>query len=123
MGKTPWVDYFKPLLEKKETGELLLALNDPDSWSKEAYEAIKRILKERNVPVDDILNWGDLSPDIVCSHCHTTGFVRTQTVTKNDWVLRGTALLNVLNTVGTMLSDETYLTQAHCTKCGSTWKY
>ena len=37
------VDYFKPLLEKKDTEELLQALNDPDAWSKDAYEAIKCI--------------------------------------------------------------------------------
>ena len=121
------VDYFKPVFEKKETEELLQALNNPEEWSKEGYEAIKFVLKERNVSFDEHREWGESNLSLVCPDCQTKGTVHTKSVTqeagisgeKTAWAV----LTGGLSVLATGLSREESLTQAHCTNCGSAWNY
>jgi hypothetical protein len=62
--------------------------------------------------------FGKLNPDIVCPHCQTKGSVRTKVkISSGD---RAAALL----TRGvSLLVGGPRLTEAHCTKCESTWTF
>ena len=67
------------------------------------------------------------STAMVCPHCHTKGTVRTKPVTQKKGVSGGKATAAVLtgglSVLATGLSRKEHLTEAHCTRCGNTWRY
>jgi len=64
---------------------------------------------------------------LVCPHCQTQGQVRTKAITQKKGVSGGKATAAVLtggfSMLATGLSRKEKMTQARCSRCGSTWTY
>ena len=75
----------------------------------------------------DSLKWGQENKDMICSQCQDKGFIRTKSVQRKKGVSGGKATAAILTLGITMLatglSRKEGLTQAHCTKCNSTWDF
>jgi hypothetical protein len=71
--------------------------------------------------------YGPLSPQFICPHCHVRGGVRTKPIKQKAGVSGGkvTAALwtGGLSTLATGLSRKEELTKAHCGNCNSTWDF
>ena len=74
-----------------------------------------------------ILKWGDLNEQMICPHCQNKGGIRIKSVKRKKGVSGGKATAAILTLGITMLatglSRKEGLTQAHCTKCNSTWDF
>ena len=75
----------------------------------------------------DIDQWGQRSPNIVCPLCQNKGNVHVKPVKRKKGISGGKVMGGLL-TVGvslfaTGLARKEQLTQAHCTKCNSTWDF
>ena len=79
----------------------------------------------RHIGLMESLQWGIQNPDIVCSHCHKTGYVLTKSVTNKKGISGGKAtaacLTGGFSMLLTGLSRKEKATQAHCFYCNSTW--
>jgi hypothetical protein len=70
---------------------------------------------------------GPVSPNYICPHCQTKGFVRTIPVKRKKGVsgakVTGAILTMGVSMLATGLSRKEGLTQAHCGNCDSTWDF
>jgi hypothetical protein len=81
-------------------------------------------LKTHHSPEHNLLKWGDLNEQLICPHCQKKGFTHAQSVKRKEVISGGKATAlpkNALAIFKTGLSYEEGFTQAHCTKCNSTW--
>jgi len=73
------------------------------------------------------LQWGPRNKRMVCAHCQTKGYIRTQEVKRKKGIHGGKAtgaiLTGGLSLFVTGLSRKEKLTQAHCDNCDSTWEF
>src|SRR5436305_5690990 len=69
---------------------------------------------------------GQVNAAMICPHCQARGTVRTKQVTQKKGVSGGKATAAVLtggvSLLATGLSRKEAMTEAHCDKCGSTWR-
>lgn len=76
--------------------------------------------EKRNVKL-----WGDHNSSMICPHCQTKGQIHTKAVTLKKGLsgakATGALLTGGLSMLATGLSRKENCTQAHCTKCNSTW--
>ena len=67
------------------------------------------------------------SPQLVCPHCQSRGTVRTKRVRQKKGISGGKATAAVLtggvSLLATGLSRKETQTEAHCSNCGSTWRF
>ena len=73
------------------------------------------------------LQQGELNSQMICPHCQSRGRVRTKRVTQKKGISGGKATAAVLtggvSMLATGLSRKEAMTEAHCDKCGSTWRF
>jgi len=71
--------------------------------------------------------WGELRPEVACSHCKIVGGVRMKAVKKKRGISGGKAsaavLTGGLSIVATGLSRKDAMTQCHCMNCDCTWHF
>jgi hypothetical protein len=67
------------------------------------------------------------NPQMICSHCHAKGNVRTESISPKKGISGGKAAGAILtggfSLLATGLSRHEKLTQAHCDNCGATWTF
>jgi hypothetical protein len=83
----------------------------------------------KNEPTKDELNASKarLDAQIICPQCQIRGFVSTHNITTKNGIHGGKATAALLTGGTSMLltglSQEEEMTQAHCSNCGTTWRF
>jgi hypothetical protein len=71
--------------------------------------------------------YGNRNAALVCPHCQSQGTVHTKPVDQKKGIHGGKATAGILtggvSLLATGLSRKERLTEAHCTHCGSTWRF
>lgn len=75
----------------------------------------------------DLAAYGPSSPRLICPQCQTRGAVCCKPITQKKGLsggkVVGALLTGGLSILATGLSRKEAVTQAHCTSCGSTWRF
>ena len=73
------------------------------------------------------IKYGPVNLVLLCPHCQTKGSVRTKAVNAKSGISGGKATAALLtggvSLLATGLSRSEIVTQAHCDKCGSDWRF
>lgn len=71
--------------------------------------------------------WGEISPMMVCPHCHEKGKIRTKSVKRKRGISGSKATAAIftagISILATGLSRKEGWTQAHCCNCDNTWDF
>jgi hypothetical protein len=70
---------------------------------------------------------GPINPPLICPHCQTKGFVHVKAATDKAGISGDKATAALLtggvSLLATGLSQNRTVTQAHCSRCQSDWKF